>query len=481
VGESQRETNGLRPSPLHAAKNAAAGAFGGPISAVWDTLAEHQYQTPAGSSNILWGAAAAAVGAFVAEAQRKRAEEEAARREADRRAFQERIEKEDSKKGNRILSYKERAKAYQRSLDNFKASLIKSGLTPEEAAAAKTKALLGGSIPSVASVVAAKNRNDAMEAKMAAEDAADEAKWLAAKKAQEAAQTPMPSGLSPEAQQAFLRSSQAEGWVGANTLQLQEEYAHYLADQSEQAKQEGEKSSSNILEKARDWVSSPATWWGAGTEEETVKVLKEADDVPLYLPLIKGISPQPLNIKAPAWYLEQYGVKSIDDLTGPLKAVLVDARTIRALGRTIGDVSMPWTLGIGLGLTIAPNLVTNIKEGNSANQIIADLAVDAGGFIVSEIAGIAAVIGVNFLVPGLGTLSTLGVKLGADLATSIVWDNMAETNNWSGKLSNWIDQTTQNAIQNFRNTVTNALDVNKSLSVNQTCEHILQRMRAQAK
>ena len=149
------------------------------------------------SNNILWGAAAAAaVGAFMAEAQRKREEEVAAKAAADRAAFLARIEKEGAKKGNRILSYKQRAKAYQASLDNFKASLIKSGLTPEEAAAAKTKALLGGSIPSVASVVAAKNRNDAMEAKMAAEDAADEAKWIAMKQAEEAKKAELQTGLA---------------------------------------------------------------------------------------------------------------------------------------------------------------------------------------------------------------------------------------------------------------------------------------------
>jgi len=105
------------------------------------------------TSNILWGAAAAAaVGAFVAEWQRKREEaaaraaaEEAARREADRA---ERIANLEDKHPA-PLSYGERAKAYQRALDNFKADLIASGVDPVKAQALKSQAIVNGSITSV--------------------------------------------------------------------------------------------------------------------------------------------------------------------------------------------------------------------------------------------------------------------------------------------------------------------------------------------
>jgi hypothetical protein len=143
--------------------------------------------TATDSSNILWGAAAAAlVGATLAEWQKKREEEAAAKAAADRAAFLARIEKEDAKKGNRILSYKDRAKAYQASLDNFKAGLVANGFSEKEASALKSKAVLGGSIPSVASVVSNRDKNNAMEDKMAREDAAEEARWLAMKAAEEA-------------------------------------------------------------------------------------------------------------------------------------------------------------------------------------------------------------------------------------------------------------------------------------------------------
>ncbi len=117
------------------------------------------------NNGILWGAAAAAaVGAFIAEAQRRRAAEEAARRATERAASSGR--------------YRKIAKAYQASLDNFKAGLIKAGFSADAAAAEKKKAVLGGSIPSIAQTVANKNKVEAIEAKMAREDAAEEAKWL---------------------------------------------------------------------------------------------------------------------------------------------------------------------------------------------------------------------------------------------------------------------------------------------------------------
>jgi hypothetical protein len=153
--------------------------------------------TATDSANILWGAiAAAAVAATLAEWQRKREEEEAAQKAADRAAFEARVEENGRKNDNRILSYKERAKAYQASLDNFKAGLIKNGFSEKEAGAIKSKAVLGGSIPSVASVVADRERSRAIEDKMAREDAAEEAHWLAMKAAEEAKKAELQAGLA---------------------------------------------------------------------------------------------------------------------------------------------------------------------------------------------------------------------------------------------------------------------------------------------
>ncbi|MBM3126844.1 MAG: hypothetical protein FJZ87_17545, partial [Chloroflexi bacterium] len=138
------------------------------------------------TSNILWGAAAAAaVGAFVAEWQRKREEaaaraaaEEAARREADRA---ERIANLEDKHPA-PLSYGERAKAYQRALDNFKADLIASGVDPVKAQALKSQAIVNGSITSVLGKAEeakeqAKAEKEAEQAKQEAYAAFKEGEW----------------------------------------------------------------------------------------------------------------------------------------------------------------------------------------------------------------------------------------------------------------------------------------------------------------
>jgi len=88
-------------------------------------------------------AATALLGATLAEWQRKR-EEDAARRAAE---YKERL-------ANGRGSYREAAINYQRSLDNFKANLMKAGLTPQQAGALKSQAIVNGKIPSVAEAIA---------------------------------------------------------------------------------------------------------------------------------------------------------------------------------------------------------------------------------------------------------------------------------------------------------------------------------------
>ena len=88
-------------------------------------------------------AATALLGATLAEWQRKR-EEDAARRAAE---YKERL-------ANGRGSYREAAINYQRSLDNFRANLMKAGLTPQQAGALKSQAIVNGKIPSVAEAIA---------------------------------------------------------------------------------------------------------------------------------------------------------------------------------------------------------------------------------------------------------------------------------------------------------------------------------------
>ena len=100
------------------------------------------------TSTILWGSlAAAATRAFLADIQKKKEEEKAAQ-EAERLAN---IEKKD--KSQEPMSYAQIGKAYQASLNAFEEQLRDSGLTPEQAQAARKQALLSGSIPSVTAAI----------------------------------------------------------------------------------------------------------------------------------------------------------------------------------------------------------------------------------------------------------------------------------------------------------------------------------------
>ena len=94
---------------------------------------------PISTSNILWGAAATALlGATLAEWQRKR-EEDAARRAAE---YKERL-------ANGRGSYREAAINYQRSLDNFRATLndaVNKGMSNAEADQLKANVINSGKI-----------------------------------------------------------------------------------------------------------------------------------------------------------------------------------------------------------------------------------------------------------------------------------------------------------------------------------------------
>ncbi len=139
------------------------------------------------SSNVLWGSAASSViGAFTArieeekrrleeERQRRKAEEEAKRArkkaEAEERERLRRLSSAENQSGGvrltkrqklfermgwskpKKLSYRERAKAYQRSLDTFRANLKASGLSADEVAKQSSNAIRNGKIPSAAAVI----------------------------------------------------------------------------------------------------------------------------------------------------------------------------------------------------------------------------------------------------------------------------------------------------------------------------------------
>ncbi|MCJ7433469.1 MAG: hypothetical protein MUO77_08285, partial [Anaerolineales bacterium] len=115
---------------------------------------------------ILSGAeATAAIEAFAADAKRKNKEEKA-------------------KRGGGNENYRRIAKAYQASMKAFKEKLIEKGLSATQASAFKSQAVKNGSISSVAGAAQAavdkKKADQRIADKMAAIDAADEARWAEA-------------------------------------------------------------------------------------------------------------------------------------------------------------------------------------------------------------------------------------------------------------------------------------------------------------
>lgn len=103
-------------------------------------------------SDILWGSAATAlVGATLAEWKRQR--DEAAL--AVRLAYEERAADQERRKNGYEgpSTYRQIAKAYQRSVDNFKADLINDGFSVDEAQKLKSQAISNGFIPSARELV----------------------------------------------------------------------------------------------------------------------------------------------------------------------------------------------------------------------------------------------------------------------------------------------------------------------------------------
>jgi hypothetical protein len=350
--------------------------------------------TATDSANVVWGAiAAAAVAATLAEWQRKREEEEAAQRAADRAAFEARVEENGRKNDNRILSYKERAKAYQASLDNFKAGLIKNGFSEKEASRMKSNAVLGGSIPSVASVVASKNRSVAMESKMAREDAAEEARWLAMK----------------EAQQAFLHSSQGTNWILANTPKLQEQYAreqnaspNWFQSQVEGWKGFVDKWTSsappdNLFEPPQWLNTAPIVQW-------SVEYLDSVADSSVQIPSDSKIVNLFNNISS---YTRGHAIQFADDMTMGLFSWFTGLQPEngnpffqegRQIGRIFGTVAGWVEVAAGLTLFV-----------DGAVKFIGSLAVDTGCTLLTGPGGAAcaaatapiAIAGVSEMVGGL--------------------------------------------------------------------------------
>jgi hypothetical protein len=327
--------------------------------------------------NIAWGvAAAAAVAAFVAEAEKKRKEEAAqkaaAKAAGDAAAFAAKMEKEGQKNDHRILSYKERGEAYQASLDNFNATLEKAeemGMSAAEVALLKEEVANSGTIGvslDAAGEFIVKKQIEAAQLEAALQAYHEGERQDATDAALAASQPVMPSGLSPEAQQAFLHSSQAAGWVIANTTQLQEQYVEQKEAAEEQRKAEelqaGLAAYYNAMKQGEQIAEQTTTqtnnWWDKAWD----LAYNNQTELSLMTGLVVGVAAVVIGVAtAPAWLVIGGAVL--------VTAVLVTAGTV--------------AINSHFGLDLTNNLGSNLLAGT-----IAALLTTGAGLLLASAAPI---------------------------------------------------------------------------------------------
>jgi hypothetical protein len=65
----------------------------------------------------------------------------------------------------------------------------------------------------------------------------------------------------------------------------------------------------------------------------------------------------------------------------------------RSAGRLVGDASVAPLFAIGLGVSLLPEQVENLRTGAPWNEFVADGMVDSGIFLGSEAAGLLGLLG----------------------------------------------------------------------------------------
>jgi hypothetical protein len=170
--------NNANSAPTQTGNVAAGGVSNAPASELGTVAFGTVSTTKANNSDassILWGAAAAAaIGAFVAEIERKKEIE----KEADKAARLETLEKLSKKQGDG-LTYKQRAKAYQASLNSYQAELIRQGYSAAQAEVLKKQAVTTGKISNNQPAYTPNQRLEAEETKWLKETDQDRALRIA--------------------------------------------------------------------------------------------------------------------------------------------------------------------------------------------------------------------------------------------------------------------------------------------------------------
>jgi len=224
---------------------------------------------------------------------------------------------------------------------------------------------------------------------------------------------------------------QLRGEEGREAPQAAQAYATYRAREWEpSADQPAVQAEKPILEYVADQIASPEFIWDLLSNGDFQRQLANARGLPEILvavPVFRGL----LDYESAIPVLRSFG-----ELPMPmLRRIALDetAQSIgRTLGRTIGDSLVVPAFIVGYGLTIAPEQVENILTGARWNEYVADMAVDSGGFVVSELIGYAAGTGLT----GAGPVGALGGKLGGDILAGVAWDYVADRYAWRETVGN---------------------------------------------
>jgi hypothetical protein len=165
-------------------------------------------------------------------------------------------------------------------------------------------------------------------------------------------------------------------------------------------------------------ITGADTLFSAATQDEIIDWAKRADGLQELLvptPIIRGMG--------------------LDEYFGKPLAYAVDSNALtRAYGRTVGDISNPGLFLIGLGITITPNLTDNLAEGSPWNITLADVIVDSGGHIASEVAGVISGAAWATAV-SKDPLSVFGAKMVGDISAGTGWEIASQSKKWNESLS----------------------------------------------
>ena len=137
-----------------------------------------------------------------------------------------------------------------------------------------------------------------------------------------------------------------------------------------------------------------------------------------------------------------------DDLAGPLLRQLDSSYTVRAVGRLIGDASVPPLFVIGWGLSLAPEQIRDISSGAPWEERMADAAVDSGNFLFGE--GVGIVVGA-ITAPQAGP-GAVGLKLASDVGAGFAYDVAADQFDWREKLTTKVGEISDEAMRTLAET-----------------------------